>query len=217
MGFFSSLAKVGRAVGSVVGKVSRSPLGKIASSVIPGAGLALGAMSAVDMASGFMGGGGGSNAPLPPGGMPALPGGGPMIPANGANVGMGQRSIFRNDPNVIAALKPYAISMHNLRTYHRAPKGYVIVHDEKGDPMGLPKQLAKAYGLWKPSAKPPISATDWKAFKRAASVSKKLNKIHADGQRYLTRKSSSRSTRKAIPANYTIVESGPGSVKVRGK
>jgi len=220
MGFFKSLAKVGRSLGGAVGAVARSPLGKIASSVIPGAGLVLGGMQIADAASGFLGGGS-----SPSGGLPALPGGNmalpamsgtPMVPAGGQAVGMGQRSIFRNDPNVIAALKPYAISMHNLRTYHRAPKGFVIVKDEKGDPMGLPKQLARAYGLWKPGAKPPISATDWKAFKRAATVSKKLNKIHSDGQKYLTRKSPSR--RGAVPAKYQIIESGPGSVKVtRGK
>jgi len=222
MGLFSSIAKIGRAVGSVAGSVARSPIGKIATSVIPGAGLVVGglqlASAGQDIYSGFTGGGGRGA------GLPALPGGGgmmpamanaPMVPAGGPDVGMGNRSIFRNDPNVAEALKPYAIPMRDLRTYHRAPKGFVIVRDAKGDPYGLPKQLARAYGLWKPSAKPPISATDWKAFKRAASVSKKLNKIHAQGQKYLTRKSSS--SRRSIPANYTIVESGSGGVKVGGR
>lgn len=220
MGFFSSLAKIGSAV-------LKSPLGgvvKSATKAIPGVGLAVAGYEIASAGMDLLGGGGSgssSSAPMLP--MQNMPmpsmgrGGGagvPMIPAGGASVGMGNRSIFRNDPNVIAALKPYAIPMRDLRAYYRAPKGFVIVHDQAGDPFGLPKQLARAYGLWKPSAKPPISATDWKAFKRAASVSKKLNKIHSQGQKYLTKKSSSR---RAVPANYTIVESGKGSVKVGGR
>lgn len=214
MGLLSSIAKIGKAVIS-------SPIGKAATSFIPGAGLALGAMEIAEKGMEYFGGGGGGAGTSA--GLPALPnfggGGGmpaaPMVPMQAAAPQMGNRSIFRNDPNVIAALKPYAISMHNLRTYYRAPKGFVIVHDTNGDPFGLPKNVARAYGLWKPSAKPPISATDWKAFKRAKSVSKKLNKIHADAQRHLTRRSTS--SRRQVPANYTIVESGKGGVKVGGR
>lgn len=208
MGFFSSLVKG-------AGKLLRSPVGKLATSVIPGAATAYAAYDMASTAADVFGGGN------KPAGLPALPGGNLPMPASaalpgmpGANPNMGKRSIFKDDPNVIAALKPYAISMGNLRTYYRAPKGFVIVHDSNGDPFGLPKNIARAYGLWKPSAKPPISATDWKNLKKSITVSKKIKKISADVDRHLTKKSS---PRRSIPANYTIVESGKGSVNVRGR
>lgn len=209
MGLFSKIAKGVAGIGKAVLK---SPVGKAAAAFVPGASLAYTAYDIASDAGMFGNGGGSPRMPaLPsPAGMPMLPRGVAPPPAT-----MGDRSIFRNDPNTIEALKPYAISMGNLRTYYRAPKGFVVIRDQNGDPMGIPKGIARNMGLWKASAKPPISATDWRHFKRAAAVSKKLNKIHAQAQRHLTRKSTSKP--RAIPANYTIVESGPGSVKVGGR
>ena len=204
MGFFSGLAKAAKAV-------VKSPIGKAAASFIPGAATAY---TAYEIGSSLLGGSKKSAPalPPPPGGMagpPALPG------QPGAHPSMGKRSIFRDDPNVIEALKPYAIPARDLKTFHRAPRGFVVVYDQVGDPYGLPKQLARAYGLWKPAARPPISATDWKAFKRAASVGKKLKSIESMSNKYLTRRPS-RSAPKSVP--YQIIESGPGGVKVgRGK
>ena len=213
MGLFGDIAK---GVVKVAKTVVKSPLGKSAAALVPGASLAY---TAYDIGKEFIpqggGGGGGALPPVPMGGIPGLPSKfrqqmrQPAAPST-----MGERSVFRNDPNTIEALKPYAISMHNLSTYYRAPKGFVVVRDQNGDPMGIPKVMARQMGLWRPSAKPPISATDWRHFKRAAAVSKKLNKIHSQAQKHLTRRSSS----KKVPANYTIVsESGPGGVKIGGR
>ena len=105
--------------------------------------------------------------------LPALPG----LPGLPTAPGMGDRSIFRDDPNIIEALKPYAISAANLKTYYRAPKGFVIVHDVNGDPYALPKKVAQWARLWKPSPKPPISVGDWQAVKRADRTVKKVRKI----------------------------------------
>jgi len=113
-------------------------------------------------------GGGGSSLPaLPGGGMPGLP----------SAPGMGNRSIFRDDPNVIEALKPYAISAANLATYYRAPRGFVIVRDSNGDPYALPKKIAQWAHLWKASPKPPISVGEMQALKRADRTAKKVKKI----------------------------------------
>lgn len=107
------------------------------------------------------------------GGLPALPG----MPGAGGFPGMagpGERSIFRDDPNVVEALKPWAISVRGLRTYYRAPKGYVVMHDQIGDAYGIPKALAKTYLGWKPAKKPLLSIRDTSALKRAGVAIKKL-------------------------------------------
>lgn len=113
------------------------------------------------------------------GGMPALPGNMPMLPGMaGAPATMGNRGIFQNDPNIIQALQPFAISKANLRVSYRAPqKGFVIRYDGKGDPFAVPKNIARQYLGWKPSKKPPISVGDWEAVKRADRTVKKVKKI----------------------------------------
>lgn len=204
MGLFSGIAKAAKAV-------FNNPIVKPIAKSVPGVATAY---TAFDVGTKIFGGGGGGGAPS----LPALPPGpnGAGLPGTpGAHPSMGNRSIFRNDPNIIAALKPFAIPMRDLRQYYRAPKGFVVLYDQAGDPFGIPKQMAKAYGLWKPAAKPPISATDWKSFKRAASVGKKLKRIDSMAQKYLTKRSST-SSRKRSPNNVTyIVEDGPGSVKTK--
>jgi len=100
-------------------------------------------------------------------GLPAMPG----LPAA---PGMGERSIFRDDPNVVEALKPFAIAQRNLKQYFRAPRGFVIMKDEVGDPYGIPKHLAKQYLGWKPAKKPLLSIRDTSALKRAGTAIKKL-------------------------------------------
>jgi len=151
--------------------------------MIPGVGnvvSALGAASAVygvaKGASSLLGGSGGGAA----GGMPALPtlggAGNALIPSSPL---AGNRTIFGNDPNTIAALKPVAISKGNLRMYYRAPvKGYVVVKDEVGDPMAIPKAYAKAYFGWKPAKKPLLSVRDTNAIRQAGRAIKKLQ--HAE-------------------------------------
>jgi len=173
MGFGSLLRKVGK----VAATVSRSPIGRVAGlvpglgTVVSAAGLAGGAYSAY---SALSGGSQPAGLPAPPmgvsGGLPAMPGGGGFAGA----AGPGDRSIFRNDPNVVEALKAWAIPLRGLRTYYRAPKGYVVVRDNVGDPMGIPKQMAKQYFGWKPAKKPLLSVRDTNAIKRAGTAIKKL-------------------------------------------
>lgn len=110
--------------------------------------------------------------------LPALPGGLPALPGMGAPGIVGNRGIFQNDPNIVAALQPFAISKTNLRMSFRSPiKGYVIRYDSNGDPYAIPKSLARAYLGWKPSKKPPLSVGDWQAIQRADRATKKVRKI----------------------------------------
>lgn len=202
MGFFKALKKVGKAI-------VKNPVSKFAGAALPGVGLAVGAAQLAD-AAGLLGGS------SKKGGLPPLPGTG-ILPAMSGGVpevtkSMGDRSIFKNDPNVIEALKPFAISKGNLKAYYRAPKGFVIMYDQVGDPYGIPRNIAKQYLGWKPSKKPPISVKDWEAFKRSNSVMNKLKAIEKKSNMY--RKSPAR--RASIPRQQ-IIETGPGSVKVVGR
>jgi hypothetical protein len=109
------------------------------------------------------------------GGMPALPTGGfPSLPTA---PGMGSRGVFSNDANVPAMLKEWTISKGDLKFYPRAPKGFVICYDEKGDPFAIPKKIAMMLKMWRPAKKPPISVGDWQAVKRADRTVKKMKKI----------------------------------------
>lgn len=92
-----------------------------------------------------------------------------------------------NDPRIPEMLKAWALDDSALKVYYRAPKGYVIMRDPQGRVYGLPLQIAKQMG-YKVAAKPPISATDYKNFKRAAVIEKKLMKIAAPAIRRHQRK-----------------------------
>lgn len=173
MGFGSLLRKTG----SALGKLSRSPVGRVAG-LVPGLGTVV---NAVGIAGGAYGAYSALTSKGGSGGMPALPmsaaGGLPAFPGGGGfagKAGPGDRSIFRNDPNVVEAMKAWAIPLRGLRTYYRAPKGYVVVRDQVGDPMGIPKAMAKMYFGWKPAKKPLLSIRDTNAIKRAGTAIKKL-------------------------------------------
>lgn len=132
------------------------------------------ALTALDLASNVFGGLGGSNASGNTGiggGLPALPG----MP--GSNPYAGKRTILGNDPNIAAALQGFAISKSHLRMFYRAPKGYVIRHDEKGDAYAIPKALARKYLGWKPAKKPLLSIRDTNAIHHAATAIKKFEKM----------------------------------------
>ncbi len=202
------LTNLGKAAGSVL----RSPVGQIATSFIPGGGLISGGLKAAGaLATGYslyQGArsltGGGSNTPaLPP--MPGVMGGG--VPDPNA----GKRSIFRDDPNVAADLKQYAIDERFLKQFFRAPKGYVILRDNAGDVYALPKLIAMQRGWWKPAKKPPISVRDWSAMKRAQVVMRKLREIEKTG-RHLARLAAGPQHRRNIGTTNYIVEKGPGDV-----
>lgn len=170
---FGALRKIGGAVMSASRAVNRIPGAGVLKGV-PVLGTALTVAGAAATASSMFGNRGGG------GGLPALPMGavgGLPIPGMGAPPTMGDRGIFQNDPNVIEAVKPWAISKANLKTYYRAPKGFVIVYDQVGDPYALPRKMAMWLKLWKPGAKPPISVGDYQALKRADRTAKKVKKI----------------------------------------
>lgn len=200
-----------------VGKVAKIPgvgmipgLGQVAS----GIGLATSAYGAYKGIQGIVGGGGGGPA------LPALPGmpsgGGGSVPGPMgvfSNPSMGKRSIFRNDPNIIAGLKPWAISKGNLKVCYRAPKGFVIRYDEKGDAFGIPKNLAKQYLGWKAAPKPPISVRDWHSLKRAGNVIEKFKDIEKEAKK-IANFHGGPSRRK--PSAITMVEKGGKFVALKG-
>ncbi len=179
MGLFGSIAKIAskvvRPVVSTAAKIGKIPgvgaipvVGNVLS--IAGAAASVGNLIGAARSSGMP--------PMPVGGMPALPGGMPALPGAGAPPIVGQRGWLQNDPNIVAALQPFAISKANLRVGYRSPlKGYVIRYDSAGDPYAIPKSLARAYLGWRPSKKPPISVGDWEAVKRADRTVKKVRKI----------------------------------------
>lgn len=106
--------------------------------------------------------------------VPSSPGGLPVPWWKGPG---GKLQLPWNDPRIPEYLKQFALDDAYLKVYYRAPKGYVIVKDVNGKAYAVNKQVAKMFGLWKPAAKPPISATDWKHFKRNKTIEKRLKKI----------------------------------------
>lgn len=123
-------------------------------------------------------------------GLPALPGRpGALQSPVPMSTGSGQ---FATMPDVLQLNHP------NIRTFYRAPKGYVIVRDPAtGQYYGaVRKDVARRAGLWKPAAKPPISATDWKHYKSAKRVEKKLKKIAGPALRKYSRSSPAKGKRK---------------------
>lgn len=174
MGLFSFGKRLLKGAASVTKLVDKAPVVGSVARALPFVGAA---MTAVQVGSSLLGGSKGGGAlpalPMPQGAAAGLP----MIPGANAPATMGSRSIFRNDPNVVEALKPYAISMHNLKQYYRAPRGFVIVHDQVGDPYALPRKLAQMARLWKPAHKPPISVGEWQSIKKADRTVKKMKKI----------------------------------------
>lgn len=205
---FGNLVRgIGGAGMNVVRAATRSPFLK----VVPGLGTALTvanvALTGYNAMQGSMGGGGGSLPPSPFGASGSVYGaGGGFVPSPYG----GQRTVLGNDPNVSEALKGQVISAGNLRTYHRAPRGYVVMRDAKGDPMGVPKHIAKMYG-WKPAKKPLLSIRDTNAIRHAGAVISKLKKFNKTVEKIANfRTKSSRA-----PSRNIIIER-PG-VKVIGR
>lgn len=179
MGFFGRMVRKSTNVVKgglkATSALSKIPVVGNALKAVPFVGTALSVGSMISDIAG-MGGGGGGRMPAMPqgfqGGFPALPG------SAGAPPMVGDRSIFRDDPNVVEALKPWAIAQRNLRQYYRAPiKGYVIRRDSNGDPYAIPKHLAVKFLGYKTHKKPPISVGDWEAVKRADRTVKKVRKV----------------------------------------
>jgi len=172
MGFFSALGSV--ASGGLSVLRAAAPVLKsvpVVGTALTAASVGLGAYDLIK---------GGSSS----GGLPALPGGGGGLPALPGTGVVGKRTIFGNDPNIIAALQPFAISKGNLRVSYRSPqKGFVVVHDQNGDAFALPKGLAKKYFGWKAAKKPLLSVRDTNAIKHAGAAIKKLQRAEKEAKK----------------------------------
>lgn len=59
----------------------------------------------------------------------------------------------------------------------KCPPGYVVVHPPGQGKQCMLKSAARACGLWKAPAKPPIKASDWRCLRKANSVVKKMDRI----------------------------------------
>jgi len=194
-------AGVVKGISSVVkGAKKAKPVVKVASSALAGFGVAK-----------VTSGGSTVNLPvqtgsLPPIGVPAAattsaiqqagPGGLPVPWWKGPG---GKLQLPWNDPKIPEYLKQFALDDAYLKTYYRAPRGYVVIRDASGRPFAVNKQMARSFGLWKPAKKPPISVGDWQKFKAAERVEKKLKKIAGPALRkrgYSTRPAVSTKTRK---------------------
>lgn len=175
-GLFKGVSTVVKGIQSIRNKAK--PVVKVAASVAAGMGMAK-----------ITSGGSSVNLPvqtgsLPPIGVPAAavnkqiqqsgPGGLPVPFWKGPG---GKLQMPWNDPKIPEYLKQFALDDAYLRTYYRAPKGYVIIRDASGRPFAVNKQMARSFGLWRPAKKPPISVGDWQKFKAAERVEKKLRKI----------------------------------------
>lgn len=156
-----------------------------------------------------------------PGMIPASTGGLPLGPmAAGATTALSQTSpgglpvpwwkgpggklqLPWNDPRVPEYLKSFALDDAYLKTYYRAPRGYVVLRDAQGRPFAVNKMIAKQFGLWRPKKKPPISVSDWQCYKKAERVEKKLRKIAGPALRKRNSRSSSGSARATVTARAT--------------
>jgi hypothetical protein len=170
-------------VAPAVMKGVKSMLSHKAAKVVGGLGAAVG----TTMVANKLTSGGNAMPGLPAlqGGLPALqnqqilqqsPGGLPVPWFKGPG---GKLQMPWNDPRIPEYLKQFALDDAYLHVYYRAPKGYVIVRDKSGRAFAVNKTIAKQFGLWKQAAKPPISATDYKHYKRNRQIEKTLRKIAA--------------------------------------
>lgn len=200
------MALFGRLVRGATKLVTKNPLIKGALSQIPGVGMG---MMAMDVISGISGGGGQSavaqSSALP--GLPPPMAGGGMMTTAAAGGPMGTFALQAAAGNsfaepqltidMIRALEAAGLmtGFKDLKQSFRSPKkGQVVVHPKSGGTFALDKKLARKWYGWKPAAKPPISAGEMNAIRKANNVVKKLRKLNGEvkkvanfGQRSLPR------------------------------
>ena len=64
------------------------------------------------------------------------------------------------------------------KVINKAPRGYVIVeHPNTGVKVAMLKAVAKSCGLWKPRAKPVMTAADAKTIRKAARLTGKVDRL----------------------------------------
>jgi len=118
------------------------------------------------------------------------------------------------DPSFMEGLKPpFVLDDSYLKEIRRAPRGYVVVRDNKGRPYCMAKFIAQKLHAWTPARKPPISAGEWHKYQTAAAVEKKLRHIAGKALRKHARGGGGRGGSQ----RFIIQESGPGSVKVSNR
>jgi hypothetical protein len=101
------------------------------------------------------------------------------------SLGGGLSAMQSRAGGTIASAMPDVLDTSALKTYYRAPRGYVIVRDPgTGAVVAVRKAIARAYHLWKPARKPPISASDWHHYQRNQALEKKLLRIAAPALRH---------------------------------
>lgn len=88
----------------------------------------------------------------------------------------GRMQLPWSDPSTPTSLQQFSLDDQYLKTYYRAPKGYVVVRDANGRPFPMLKWAARKFGMWKPNKKPPISVGEHQAIKRADRAVKKIKK-----------------------------------------
>lgn len=108
----------------------------------------------------------------------------------------GKLQLPGSDPRIPQFLKQFALDDAYLKIYYRAPRGYVVLRDSEGRPYAVSKIVAQRLGLWKPAARPPISATDWKHFKRNKQIERRLMKIAGPAIRRRRRKTTTSKSKK---------------------
>lgn len=197
LGGAAAVAGVVKGVGKIWSKVKK-PVPKVKVSAATAAGLGVGA-------------GAGALVPVSGAvrtGLPAIPLGPAAAGAAGAMMATspgglpvpwwkgpgGKLQMPWSDPRIPQYLKQFALDDAYLRTYYRAPKGYVVLRDEQGRPFAVNKAIARQFGLWRPKRKPPISVSDWQAFKKAQRVEKKLRKVAGPALRKYGRRTSTKTT-----------------------
>lgn len=189
-----SLGPVGRIGAKVAGTVFRaSPLGAAV-------GLAAGGFAAYQSLMGGRGGGGVPQLPPMTGIAPGVPfsamdaGAGQLQTTSGAMGAMqlqiaGKRSFAMPELTIemIRQLEAAGLmtGFSQLRTYHRSPRpDHVVVHpvgrDGQVSTFALHKKLARAWGLWKPAAKPPMSVGMHRSILRANAARKVITSLNSD-------------------------------------
>lgn len=106
---------------------------------------------------------------------PSIPTLGPMSGGGGGVAGGGSGGLL-NDP--FLALQMPITMAPQAKVINSAPKGYVLVdHPISGEKIAVLKPIARRLRLWKPRAKPPISASEYRTLKTADRVRNKVKKM----------------------------------------
>ena len=127
-----------------------------------------------------------------PGLLPPLPGGAQIQPGQTGGFGLprgpdGKVQMPWNDPS-IGNLKNVSLDDSYLRTYYKAPKGYIVMWDGGAHGVGSPFCVLKSAAahlrynngakVLHRHAKPPISVGEYHSLKKAHKTVKKVQKIH---------------------------------------